>query len=253
MRRLLKCEFLKTRRRYILLTTLAMTAMLCVWIAPERYSEDMLRVGWMNYLYQLPLANTIFMSLLGMVVSSRFCDIEHRGNMLRVLATVTERGHLYDAKLLAGLAHMTLSVLLSFGATILLGRAAGFAGDVPVRLYLLYLLFTLTPTAAIYMLQHALALCFPNQAVAFFVGIIGTFGGVFSLFLQQFPWLRRILVWGYYGGLQFVGMFGYTPETRYQKVWFDVMEIDWTGFAALCGLSVVLYLAGRAFFVRKEL
>lgn len=235
-----------------MVTTLAVTGMLWAWIFSGRLNEDMLRVGWMNFLYQLPLANAVFMPLLGMIVSSQLCDIEHKGNMLRVLAVVMDKGRIYDIKLAVGMTLMMLSVLLSWAATIVFGYAKGFAGDVPVRLYLLYLLFTAAPTAAVYIFQHTLALCLPNQAAAFFVGIIGAFAGLFSMFLPQFPWLRKSLLWGYYGALQFVGLFGWSPETRYRDAYFEVLKIDWPAFAVLIGACLVMYLAGRAFFVKKE-
>lgn len=185
MIRLLKCEFMKTRRRYVFLTALAVTAALLVWIYPRNYSEDLLRLGWMANLYELPLVNAIFMPLLSIIVSSRLCDIEHKGAMLKQLATAAERSKIYDAKLIYGLSIVIFCAVLSWGMTIAFGYYRGFGGNVPIKLYLLYLLFTIVPTLAVYIFQHTVSLCVKNQAVAFFTGIIGTFFGVFSMFLPQ--------------------------------------------------------------------
>ncbi len=253
MIKLLKCEFMKTRRRYVFVTALIVTAAMLAWIYPRHQSADLLRLGWMANLYELPLINSIFMPLLSIIVSSRLCDIEHKGTMLKQLAVTEKRGRIYDAKLLYGLAIMMFCVVLSWGATISFGYIAGFEGDVPIKLYLLYLLFTAVPTIAVYIFQHTLSLCFKNQAVTFFSGAIGTFFGTFSMFLPQLLWLRRTLIWGYYAVLMFVGLFDWTKEDRYKFAHFDVMEIDWTFFIVLIFICAAMYIIGREIFKRKEL
>ena len=256
MRKLLKCEFLKTRRRYIFLTALVITAMGVLWGTYGDYNSEsgkfMLENGWMNFLYQLPLLNAIFFPLLSIVVASRLADVEHKGAALKQLCAIEEKGKLYDAKLLYGLGIVLLCVFLSWSAIVVFGMIKGFGGEFPLRLYLLYLLFTMMPTAAIYIFQHSLSLIFKNQAISFFAGIIGTFAGLFSMFLPQLPALRRCLPWGYYGALQFVGMFGWTQETRYANAYFAIMEIDWVFFAVLTAATVAIYLIGRTAFCERE-
>ena len=207
----------------------------------------------MGFLYQMPLANAIFLSLLSIIVSSRLGDVEHKGVMLKQLAVTTERGKLYDAKFIYGFAIILFCTLISWSGVIVYGYYKGFEGDVPIKLYLLYLLFTIAPTLAVYIFQHTMSLCFKNQAVTFFSGIIGTFCGVFSMFLPQFPWLRKIFIWGYYGVLQFVGLFDWTPDDRYQLAHFDVIPIDWVFFGVLLVVCAVMYILGRMMFKRKEL
>lgn len=252
MIKLLQCEFRKTRGKYIFLTALVLTAIQIGWALYGKYTDQTLNWGWMMFLYQLPLINAIFMPLLAIVVSARLADLEHKGNTLKQLAVITDKGRIYDAKFLYGFFIVALCILLNWIITIIFGYVIGFNGDVPIRLYLLYLLFTITPTMAIYIFQHTLSLLFKNQAVSFFAGIIGTFGGVFAMFLPQLPFLRKILLWGYYGVLQFVGMFGWTKETRMTYVHFDVMEIDALFFVILIGVSVMMYIIGRSLFIRKE-
>ena len=253
MIRLLQCEFKKTRGRYIFITALVITAAELVWALHGDYNDFMLENGWMAFLYQLPLINAIFMPLLSIIVASRLCDIEHKGAMLKSLAVIVPKGKIYDAKLIYGLAITLFCNIVSWAVTIIGGYFIGFFGSAPIKLYLLYLLFTVTPTIAIYIFQHTLSLLFKNQAVTFFAGIIGTFGGLFSMFLPQLPWIRKSLIWGYYGVLQFVGLFGWTPETRYANAHFDVMGFDWTFFVVLIAVSVLMYIVGRKLFVRKEL
>ncbi len=252
MTQLLKCEFMKIRRRYIFITALVVTGAMLAWIYPNSHSEDYLRIAWMGYLYELPLVNSIFMPLLSIIVSSRLCDIEHKEGMLRQLSVSTERGKIYDAKLIFGLAIMLCCIFISWLATIGFGYYAGFGGKPPIKLYLLYLLFTTAVTFSVYIFQHIMSLCFKNQAVTFFSGAIGTFFGVFSMFLPQLPRLRKSLIWGYYSALDFVGLFGWTKDTRYKFAHFDVMEIDMGAFFVLIFATVVMYFIGREFFKRKE-
>ena len=237
MRRLLQCEFYKTRRRYLFVTALAITAIGLAWATYGNYDGPsgafMLENGWMAFLYQLPMLNAIFFPLLSIVIASRLADVEHKGGALKQLCAIAEKGRLYDAKLLYGLGIVLLAVLLHWLGLIVFGIVRGFGGTLPLRLYLLFLLFTILPTMAIYIIQHTLSLLYQNQAVSFFVGIIGTFAGLFSLFLPQVPLLRRFLPWGYYGTLQFVGMYGWTKETRYADAYFALMDIDWLFFGRI--------------------
>ncbi|MDO5397794.1 MAG: ABC transporter permease [bacterium] len=252
MIKLLKSEFRKTRRRYVFITAILITAFGLVWSLHGRYNEIALRFGWMSFLYQLPLTNAIFMPLLSIIVSSRLCDIEHKGMMLKQLAVVTDKGKIYDAKLIYGLGMVVICCLINWFVTIAFGCIIGFYGDVPIRLYLLYLLFTVVPTIAVYIFQHTLSLLFRNQALAFFAGITGTFCGLFSMFLPQLPWLRRLFIWGYYGALQFVGLFGWTKEARYENAYFEVMGFDWLSFGVLIAAAILMYIIGRSLFCRKE-
>lgn len=252
MMTLLRAEYRKTRGKYLLLTALAITAVQLIWALYGTYNEHTLTHGWMIFLYQFPLLNTIFIPFLATVIASRLADLEHKGAMLKQLAVITSKGRIYDAKCLYGMIILFTCSLLNWGVTILFGVIKGFAGQVPLNLYLLYLLFTITPTITIYLFQYTLSLLFKNQAVPFFIGVIGTFAGVFSMFLPSYPLLRKVLLWGHYGVLQFVGMFGWTKETKMTYVHYDILPIDWVFFIILLFVIVMLYIIGRSLFIRKE-
>lgn len=253
MRKLLQCEYKKTRRRYIFLTALAITVIQLCWSFYGDYVDDfMITNGWMMLLYQFPMVNAIFFPILSIVVSSRLCDIEHKGGMFKQLSVMTQKGSIYDAKFLFGLGIVLACVLISWCATIIFGYIKGFEGNVPIKLYLLYLLFTVVPTVVVYLFQHILSMLFKNQAVTFFAGVIGTFVGLFAMFLPNLPLVRRLFIWGYYGVLQFVGLFGWTSETRYEYAYFSMMDIDWGCFLILAIAGVVMYVVGRNLFCRKE-
>lgn len=258
MRKLFKCEYLKTNRRHIIPTALFVTLIACVWaFYDNNRSEDvakfMLQNGWHVVLFQFPLINSIFFPLLSVIIASRLCDLEHKGSCLKLICTLTPRGRLYDAKLLYGLFITQSCVILFWIATIIYGMLCGFGESFPITLYLLYLLFTLVPTAAVYCFQHALSMNFKNPAVPFFTGILGEFVGLFAMFLPQYPILRRAVIWAYYGTLQFMGLYGYTKETRYAYAYFEHMGYDWAAFGILIALTIGIYLIGKTIFCRKEL
>lgn len=252
MIRLIKCEYRKTRGRYVFLTALALTAVSLSWGLYGKYGDFEIRNGWMCFLYQLPLINAIFMPILTIVIASRLCDIEHKGAMFKQLLAIVPKGKVYDAKLLYGVFMIVICTLIHWGVTIAFGYFKGFGGSVPLKLYLIYLLFTLVPSITIYLFQHTLSIVFPNQAVAFFAGIIGAFVGLFSMFLPPFPVLSKLILWRYYGTLQFVGLFGWTKEERYANAYFEVMGFDWTAFWILVVACMVMYIAGKILFCRKE-
>lgn len=252
MIRLLRCEFMKTRRCYVFLTSIIICVLCMCWAFYGKIDDDTLRFGWMMNLYQFPLINAIFLPLLSMVTASRLCGIEHKGLMLKQLCSIEKKERIYDAKLIYGLITIIICILLMWCATVLQGFVVGFEEEFPLKLYLLYLLFTIVPTVVIYIFQHSLSIIFKNQAVAFFVGIIGEFAGIFSMFLPNVPFLRKSLLWGYYGVLQFVGLFGWTKETRYENAYFDIIPIDWTFFWVLSAVGIIIYFAGKRIFCKRE-
>lgn len=257
MRKLLKCEMLKNRHRYVFLTALAVTAMGCVFAfyGDHTTREDTAAFysanGWLLFLYQLPLIATIFFPILCAVVASRLCDTEHKGNNFKLLCTLTDKGRLYDAKLLYGLMITLSCVTLFWCVALVMGRVSGFAGAPPMEFYGLFLLFTIVPTVSIYCFQHALSMYFRNQAVPFFTGILGEFVGLFSLFLP-YSFLRNNLIWGHYGALQFMGLYGYDKETRYRYAYMEHMGYNWPALAGSVVCAVILYLAGRRLFQTKN-
>lgn len=229
----------------------AVAVQMC-WAFGLNYTDMEIKHGWMLFLYQFPLLNAIFLPFIAVIVASRICDTEHKGAMIKQLCTITPKGKLFDAKLIFGIAVMIISVIIFWLTTIVFGRYKGFEGEVPIRLYVFYLIFTLIPAIEIYILQHTLALCFKNQAIGFFTGITGEFIGILSMFLPQIPILRKIIPWGHFGQLQFVGMFGWTKTTKWQNVYFEILSIDISSIIATLIFIIALYFIGRYIFIKRE-
>lgn len=257
MIKLLKCELMKMRHRYVFLTSLAIVAAGLVFSLYGNYhgenSDFIMENGWIMMLYQLPLANGIFFPVMAATVSSRLADTEHKAASFKHLFTLEKRGRLYDAKLIAGLALTVICVLIYWAAVLVFGKLIGFHGAPPMGMYLRYLACITAPTVVIYIFQHGLSMLFKNQAAAFFPGIIGTFAGVFSMFLPQLPILRQLLPWGFYGAMQFVGLFGWTKETRYADAYFEIMQVDPIVYIIAAAYATLFYAVGKYLFCRKEL
>lgn len=251
--KLLKCEYLKTRKRYMWITAFVITAFGLIWTLHGVYNDFILDNGWMMFLYQLPVINALFLPLLAMVIASRLADVEHKGLMLKQLCPITKKGKLFDAKLVYGLLITAVSLIIMYGGIIIFGHYIGFRAEFPAKLYTIFFLFTVTTTFIIYTLQHTLSLLIKNQIVPFCIGIIGEFIGIISLFLPSVPILRKSILWGYYGVLGFVGMFGWDKNSRYANVSFEVMNIDWTAFIILIAAGILIYVIGRKIFCEKEI
>lgn len=249
MTALWKAEYQKTRRRYLLLFVLGMTAMELIWALHGKLSEDAIEKGWYMLLYQMPVNNMIVLPMLAMLISSRLGDLEHKNNMLQHLCTITERGKLYDAKLLYGAGLMLTSILLQWFGIIADGFFRHhFGGDFLLKEYGLLLLFTIMPSFAVYILLHTVAMCCEKPAVPYIVGIVGEFVGLLSMFLP-YRCLYYGTPWGYYGALMLMGA-EYDRETRISTYFYR--DVNWGGFAAVFIMAVVIYFIGRMFFCRKE-
>lgn len=244
-----KAEYQKTRRRYLMLFVLGMSAVVMAWALSGKINEDGIRKGWYMLLYQMPVTNTLMLPVMAMLLSFRLGDLEHKNGMLKQLCCVVDKGKLFDAKLLYGLGLMFAGIALQWCAVIADGFFRHHFGGVFLwKEYLLLLLFTIAPAAAIYVLQHTLAMCFTKPAAPYVVGIVGEFAGVMSLFLP-YRWFSQTIPWGYFGALMIVGM-EYDKETRISTYFYR--EINWRGFAAIITITIVIYVTGRIAFCKKE-
>jgi hypothetical protein len=250
MTKTLALEFQKIRRRRVWAIVAALILVQILWSlwGIQRMDAHDLSQGWMSFLYQFPLLNSIMMPVIAAVVASRLCDIEHKGQMFKLLNTVMPAQRLFDAKFLCGAMHMLATVILQVVVIVAVGYAIGFDGNPPPDKLLCYLLFTTAVNLTILLLQQVLSLLFNNQMIPLTVGIIGSFAGLFLLYFPQS--LARLLLWGYYGVLMFVGM-NWDKATRIADFYY--MPVDWAGFIALTVMFCIIYLLGRVLFIRREM
>ncbi len=246
----LAMEFQKIRRRKvwaIVAALISVQILLALW-GVDRMDAHELSQGWMHFLYQFPILNSIMMPVMAAVVASRLCDIEHKGQTLKLLHTVMPAGRLFAAKFLCGALYMLAAALLQIMVIVSAGLVIGFEGSPPLDKLLYYLLFTTAVNLTILLLQQVLSLLFRNQMIPLTVGIIGSFAGLFIMFFPQN--LGRFLLWGYYGVLMFVGL-DWDRATRIADFYY--VPVDWTGFSILAIMFCMIYIIGRALFIRKEM
>lgn len=250
MRKAIVLEFQKIRRRRVWMIVTAMILVQILWSiwGVGRMDAHELSQGWMFFLYQFPLLNSIMMPVVAAVVASRLCDIEHKGQTLKLLNTVMPAGRLYTAKFLCGALYMLAAVFLQLIVIVAVGYAVGFIGNPPLDKLFYYLFFTSAVNLTILLLQQVLSLLFVNQMVPLTVGLIGGFAGLFVMFFPQN--LERLILWGYYGVLMLVGM-DWDKVARITDFYYT--PVDWAGFINLAVMFCVIYIIGRALFVRKEM
>lgn len=246
----LAMEFYKIRRRRVWLIVAVLILVQLLWALWALWKMDAhdLQQGWRYCLYQFPLLNSIMMPIIAAVVASRLCDVEHKGQTLKLLKTLMPVGRLFDVKFLCGALYMVAAVVLQLLLIIVMGYLKGFEGDVPLDKLLYYLLFTTAVNLSILLLQQVLSLLFVNQMIPFTVGLIGALAGLFIMFFPQS--LERLILWGYYGVLMFVRM-DWDRATRITDFYY--VPFDWTGFVTLVVMFWVTYIIGRTLFARKEM
>lgn len=250
MSKALALEFHKIRRRRVWMIVAAMILVQALWSlwGVRKMDAHGLSQGWMYFLYQFPLLNAIMMPVIAAVVASRLCDIEHKGQTLKLLNTVMPAGRLFAAKFLCGAMYMLAAVLLQLTVILTVGCSAGFVGMPPIEKLFYYFLFTTAVNLTILLLQQVLSLLFVNQMVSLTVGLVGGFAGLFIMFFPQN--LERLILWGYYGVLMVVGM-NWDRATRITVFYYT--PIDWIGFITIAAMFCAIYIIGRALFVRKEM
>jgi hypothetical protein len=243
-------EFYKTRRRGIFLVMFGLLAVQLLWSlwGIGKWDAGDFQTGWLFFLYQMPLLNSIMMPVVVAVIVSRLCDVEHKGHTFSVLQTILSAGKLFDVKLIAASIMLLLLSVLQVFVLLIVGIHFGFWGPIPFGKMVLYLLITVLINLGILGFQQTLSLLFPNQMIALTSGLLGAFVGLFSLYFPQ--GIQKFYIWGYYGVLMQVGM-NWDRETRIMDLFY--VPLEWKSFLFLAIHLMMIYVVGRTLFVRKEL
>lgn len=245
----LKAEQRKARHRKVWLMPVCILGILFLWTgwAFGKLSADALTQGYSALFYQLSMLNCIMLPVTLSVVASRLCDMEIKGNTLKLLCTVQKRGNFYDCKLLFGMKYIVLYVFGQSLSIVLFGRLLHFTEELPAVGMLLHMLATFTVSTVILIIQQTLSLLSDNQIMPLVVGLASSFLGLFSMYFP--PTLSRWILWGYYGKFQTVSMSwdSATRITTYLPVPFPLKT-----YLAFLALGAVLYAVGKTLFLKKE-
>lgn len=248
--RALRIEFLKIRYKKIWLIVFSIIFVQGLWElwAVRKMDANDLIQGWMFCLYQFPLLNTIMMPITAAVVASRLCDVEHKGEMLKLLYTVMPVRKLFLTKFICGAFFMIVATLLQVLIIISIGLLKGFSGGIPLDKILIYFLFTVLINVTILLIQQILSLFYINQMIPITIGLLGSFIGLFSLFFSE--GIKRFLIWGYYGVLILVGM-DWDKETRVTT--FHYLTPDWISVIIVVTAFILIYIISHVLIKRREL
>lgn len=244
METVLWLEWLKLRRRGIPLLFAAVFLLTALWMGWSFGKSDASGINdqrIMIYL-NLLLISTILVPITLAALACRLCDMEQMGNTYKWICTIEEPEAVYRGKVLTGILNLTVLSLLECGIYEVLAVPAG--GASLLRGFQLFFTLFLAGTA-IFILQLNLSLWFSNQLTPVLISIGGTFAGLFSWFLPDFP-LRYVIPWGYYGVLCNAGYI-YDEANRYTTCYWTGYRVIWAVFLALA--AVLIYLRGQKRFL----
>lgn len=247
--RTMKAETMKYRHRRIFLIPLCFLGFLLVWSLWNLQPENALDLaqGHLYCFYYFPTINVILYPVFIGVLASRLCDMEIKGETLKLLYTLQERKTFYLCKYLSGLWYLFLTTLAEIAMILGIRELYHFSEKIPLHMLLQFGLTTFFVSAALLSVQQMLSLLSSNQILPLSAGLAGSFVGLFSLFFPKA--VSRFVLWGYYGYFHFIHM-DWNRETRISH--YNELPFPWTEFIFFILFTIVLWLICRAITLRKE-
>lgn len=242
-------EFKKSHHLKMILIPLGFLAILFILSAYSYHdaSDYEKAHGYASLFYEMPLYNCIIMPIMIAVLSSRLCDMEIKGQTLKLLYTLQEKGSFYDFKYL----HEAFYILLFCCGEGLIfplcGKLFNFTETLSIGLLCRHVAVTLLVGAVVLTLQHILSLCSQNQILPLIAGLLGSFLGLFSMFFPAS--FARLVLWGYFGAFPTYGM-DYNAVTRICS-YYEVAFPTWL-FILFTLFGILFYLICRYIFLKKE-
>ncbi len=238
-------EFRKGRRLYLWGILLAVVGILTVWQLYDDLDADAkaLACGYQNTFFQLPTLNALFLPLMLAVFASRLCDVEWKGDTFKLLYTLQNKARFYDCKFIHSAFYLLLFTILECMMVPFLGAVCGYTDPFkPLKLIQLAGAILL-PGLLILTLQHYLSLTFANQVIPLFVGLSGSFLGLFANFLP--PQVVRFIPWSYFAAFLTEQMH-WDRDTR--EMWFTDIPFPAKKYVLLLIFTVLFYIALRQLF-----
>lgn len=251
MQREWKTEWMKVRYRKVGLLIFAFLALIFLWVtwAFSGNSREQMEDGYRMMFLQLPMIHTILAPTMLAMLASRLCDVEIKGDTLKLLCTLERKEQLFDMKLLMGACYLALFVLAEIAILFIQSAIYHFQRPLePIQL-LFFVLQIYLVSFAIFLLQVVLSFFFENQILPLAMGLFGSFVGLFSWFFANGIG-KLVLIWAYYSQLCFVA-YDWEEETRvttYYNKSFDMFS-----FILLIVLLIAGYMIGKRLFLRKEI
>ncbi|MCI8321839.1 MAG: ABC transporter permease subunit [Dorea sp.] len=245
----LSAEQRKIRRRKIWLVPSGFLLFESFWMTWQLSNahEEELMTGYLLLFYALPIMNTIIMPTMIAVIASRICDMEIKGNTLKLLYTLQKPSGFFDCKYLSGLKYLFFFTL-GHGILILTaGNIFRFGEPLKTSMLAAYLAVTFCTGMILLTAQQTLSLLSNSQMMPLVIGLAGSFLGLFSLFFPA-P-LARLVIWGYFAAFPCVRMdWDRTSRiTDYYEVPFPLQE-----FLVFAVSGILIYIICRTISCKKE-
>ncbi|MDO4339316.1 MAG: ABC transporter permease [Eubacteriales bacterium] len=247
--RQMKAEKQKLSGRHMLLIPLSFLFFLFVyswWYLGNAKPEELAN-GYLMSVYQLTFLNEILVPLMVTVLASRICDMEIKGDTLKLLYTLQPRKTLYRCKYLTGLFYL---LIFSAGECLLMlfmGKVFHFGAAPLLRQFVYFFISTFAVSSALLAFQQMLSMLSSNQVLPLAAGIAGSFLGLFSIFFP--PAVTKLVLWGYYSVLCTVRS-DWDKNTRIS--YFFERDFSLSVFAVVLIVCAALYLAGQTLLAKKE-
>ena len=243
-------ELRKIRRRHIGMLFTATWVIVLIWMLWATNDSDFLYNQEYEYLLlSLPLINAVFLPTILAAAASRLCDIELKGNTLKMLCTMEPRKSIFHTKLLVGTIYIFLFSLAQTALIPLLGVYLSARQEIPTARICLFGLSTFGVSLVLFLIQQSVSLLSSNQLFPLFLGVGGSFVGIFTWFFPQLP-LRYMLPWGYYCVMLTVGM-SYDTATR--DVTYYATPFPTGFFLGFMVFGILVYVIGKKLFMNKEI
>lgn len=249
--RLFWTELKKIRRRHIGLLFAGAWLFAFMWIFWAMGRMDFEEIDHQGYYYLLlsfSLINAVILPTILACAESRICDIELKGNTLKMLCTMQPRLSIYHIKLAVSMLYLLIFSLAETALIPLLCCYYQISQPMPVEQIATFWFSTYTVSLVLIILQQSLSLLSDNQLFPLFFGVGGTFVGLFSWFFPNLP-IRYMLPWGYYCVGVSVNLF-YDEATRTST--YYLIPFPWKIFCCFLVFGVLVYLIGRDLFLKKE-
>lgn len=245
----LRAEHLKGRRRRLLFVPLTFLSFQLLWGSWQLRlaSPEELGTGFLLMFHHLPVMNTLLLPMMTAVLASRLCDMEIKGDTLKLLYTMEKQSAFFDCKYLAGLKYLAFFTLGQGAMILIWSRLYRFGEPLNGLMLFWHLAVTFFVSALLLAIQQTLSLLSASQILPLAAGLMGCFLGLFSLFFP--PAVARFFVWGYYAAFPVAAMDWdrSTRITRYYEVPFPTELF----FLFLLGTALI-YLLCKAITLRKE-
>lgn len=248
-----RAEQKKQRYRKVWLVPLGFLSILALWMSVlmHNFTTEDLAKGYQWLFYQLSLLNAIFLPVMLAVVASRLCDMEIKGNTLKLLYTLEKSGRFYDIKFLAEIRYLLLFSSGEILVILLLGRLFGITEPVRLLPFAEHFLAVSAVGAVLLGFQHLLSLMSDNQILPLCAGLAGSFLGLFSMFFPRA--VNLCIVWGYFSIFSVSGIsWGDVPEGADYMDYMQYVDFPLPGFLLFTAAGILLYLLEKEVFKRKE-